>query len=69
VARLRARDQLTEIRERDLRFTPQEAAIFLKQMNLDLSEEDGHVVQSDHTGAAALAAAQSDEQKHHAHYV
>jgi LuxR family maltose regulon positive regulatory protein len=38
LARLRARDQVTEIRERALRFTPEEAAAFLNQtMNLDLS--------------------------------
>jgi len=41
LARLRALDQLTELRAADLRFTPSEAAIFLKQvMNLDLSAED-----------------------------
>jgi LuxR family maltose regulon positive regulatory protein len=38
LARMRARDQVTEIRERDLRFTPEEAAAFLNQtMNLSLS--------------------------------
>jgi LuxR family maltose regulon positive regulatory protein len=38
LARLRSRDQLTEIRERTLRFTPEEAAAFLSQtMNLGLS--------------------------------
>jgi LuxR family maltose regulon positive regulatory protein len=38
LARMRARDQITEIRERDLRFTPEEAAAFLNQtMNLGLS--------------------------------
>ena len=38
LARLRARDQVTEIRESDLRFTTEEAAIFLTQtmrLNLD----------------------------------
>jgi LuxR family maltose regulon positive regulatory protein len=38
LARLRSRDQVTEIRERTLRFTPEEAATFLNQtMNLGLS--------------------------------
>ena len=41
LARLRARDQLTEVRATDLRFTPAEAAEFLNQvMNLNLSAED-----------------------------
>jgi LuxR family maltose regulon positive regulatory protein len=41
LARLRARDQLTEIRAADLRFTPGEAAVFLNQvMGLNLSAED-----------------------------
>ncbi len=41
LAQLRAQDQLTELRAADLRFTPAETAIFLKQvMNLDLSAED-----------------------------
>src|SRR6202165_4349013 len=41
LARLRARDQLTELRAADLRFTPTEAAAFLNQrMGLDLSAED-----------------------------
>ncbi len=41
LARLRARDQLTELRAVDLRFTPSEAAEFLNQvMGLDLSAED-----------------------------
>jgi LuxR family maltose regulon positive regulatory protein len=40
LARLRARDQVTEIRERDLRFTPEEASIFLRQtMGLSLTSE------------------------------
>lgn len=38
LARMRARDQITEIRERDLRFTPQESTDFLNQtMVLGLS--------------------------------
>jgi LuxR family maltose regulon positive regulatory protein len=41
VSRLRVRDQLTEIRANDLRFTAQEAATFLSQvMGLNLSAED-----------------------------
>lgn len=40
LARMRARDQVTEIRERDLRFTGEEAAAFLNQtMNLGLSPQ------------------------------
>src|SRR3990172_7704255 len=41
LARLRARDQLTELRAADLRFTPSEAAGFLNQvMGLSLSAEE-----------------------------
>jgi LuxR family maltose regulon positive regulatory protein len=41
LARLRARDQLGELRAADLRFTPSEAAEFLEgAMGLSLSEED-----------------------------
>src|SRR6202165_787997 len=41
LARLRARDHLTEVRAIDLRFTPSEAAAFLNQaMGLTLSAED-----------------------------
>ncbi len=41
LARLRARNQLTELRANDLRFTPSEAAGFLNQvMGLKLSAED-----------------------------
>jgi LuxR family transcriptional regulator, maltose regulon positive regulatory protein len=41
LARLRARGQLTELRTADLRFSPDEAADFLKQvMGLSLSSED-----------------------------
>ncbi len=40
LARLRARGQLTELRDADLRFTPDEAAAFLNEaMHLDLSAE------------------------------
>jgi LuxR family maltose regulon positive regulatory protein len=41
LARLRARDQLTELRADDLRFTPDEAATFLNEvMGLKLTAED-----------------------------
>ena len=41
IARLRGRGQLTELRQTDLRFTPDEAAAFLNQvMGLGLSAED-----------------------------
>ncbi len=41
VGRLRARDQLTELRAADLRFTPEEAAVFLNRaMGASLSAED-----------------------------
>ena len=40
LARLRARDQLTELRASDLRFTATEAAGFLQAMGLNLSAED-----------------------------
>ncbi len=41
LARLRARDQLIEIRANDLRFTTEESTDFLKQvMSLDLTNED-----------------------------
>ncbi|HUG15373.1 MAG TPA: LuxR C-terminal-related transcriptional regulator [Thermomicrobiales bacterium] len=41
LARLRVRDQLTELRVADLRFTPSEAAEFLNQsMGLSLTEQD-----------------------------
>jgi LuxR family transcriptional regulator, maltose regulon positive regulatory protein len=47
LARLRARDQLTELRAADLRFTSLEAAGFLNQvMGLDLSEEDVDALES-----------------------
>ncbi len=40
LARLRARNQLTEVRAADLRFTPAEAAAFLQAMNLQLSADE-----------------------------
>ncbi|HEX8599999.1 MAG TPA: LuxR C-terminal-related transcriptional regulator [Chloroflexia bacterium] len=47
LARLRARDQVTELRVTDLRFTPSEAAGFLNQvMGLDLSAQDIDALES-----------------------
>jgi len=47
LARLRVRDQLTELRATDLRFTPAEAAAFLSQvMDLDLSAEEVAALES-----------------------
>ena len=47
LARLRARGQLCELREADLRFTPKEAAAFLNQaMRLDLSPADVAVLEA-----------------------
>ncbi len=41
LARLRARSEMNELRSNDLRFTPQEAAVFLNDgMNLNLSPQD-----------------------------
>jgi LuxR family transcriptional regulator, maltose regulon positive regulatory protein len=45
--RLRARDELTELRSTDLRFTPDEAAAFLNQiMRLNLSAQDVAVLEA-----------------------
>lgn len=47
LSRLRARDQLTELRAADLRFTDSEAGEFLNQiMGLDLKEEDIAVLET-----------------------
>ncbi len=47
LARLRARDQLTELRAADLRFTPGEAAEFLKRsMGLELREGEAAALES-----------------------
>jgi LuxR family maltose regulon positive regulatory protein len=45
LARLRARDQFTELRASDLRFTSSEAAEFLKAMSINLSVEDIHTLE------------------------
>lgn len=47
IARLRARDQLTELRAADLRFIPEEAAMFLNEvMGLRLSADDIAMLES-----------------------
>jgi LuxR family transcriptional regulator, maltose regulon positive regulatory protein len=47
LARLRARDQMAELRASDLRFAPEEAAAFFKDvMGLELSEEDVATLES-----------------------
>jgi LuxR family maltose regulon positive regulatory protein len=47
IARLRARQQLTELRSDDLRFTPEEAAAFLNQaMGLHLTADDVAALES-----------------------
>lgn len=47
LARLRARDQMTELRAADLRFTPAEAVDFLTQvMDLDLSAEQAAALEA-----------------------
>ncbi len=54
LARLRARDQVTEIRAADLRFTVEEAAIFLNQvMRLGLAAEDIAALEARTEGWAA----------------
>jgi LuxR family maltose regulon positive regulatory protein len=54
LARLRARDQLTEIRARDLRFTQGEAEVFLRSvMGLALSEQDVAALEGRTEGWAA----------------
>ncbi|MBL8133561.1 MAG: tetratricopeptide repeat protein [Anaerolineae bacterium] len=54
LARLRARDQMIDLRAADLRFTPSEAAEFLNQvMGLDLSVEDIAALETRTEGWAA----------------
>ena len=54
ISRLRVRGELGEIRARDLRFTEEEAAIFLKNlMGIDLSPEDIAVLEEHTEGWAA----------------
>ena len=68
LARLRARDQLTELRATDLRFTPAEAAGFLNQvMGLDLSADDIAALETRTEGwIAGLQLAALSLQGHHA---
>jgi LuxR family maltose regulon positive regulatory protein len=67
LSRLRARDQLTEIRENDLRFTLEEAGEFLtKVMELDLGVEEQQAMERRTEGWAAglqLAAISLQEQE------
>ena len=66
LARLRARDQLTEIRARDLRFTQEEVDSFLRAgMGLALSEQDVAVLEDRTEGwAVGLQLAGLSMQKH-----
>jgi LuxR family maltose regulon positive regulatory protein len=46
LARMRSRRELCELRERDLRFSPQEASIFFREaMGLSLTAEDVHTLE------------------------
>ncbi len=53
VAQLRVRDQLTELRDADLRFTAHEAAAFLRAMGLELSADDIALLEERTEGWAA----------------
>ncbi|HOU13147.1 MAG TPA: LuxR C-terminal-related transcriptional regulator [Anaerolineae bacterium] len=67
LARLRARNQLTELRAADLRFTPAEAAEFLNQvMGLNLAAEDIAALETRTEGwIAGLQLAAISMQGHH----
>jgi LuxR family maltose regulon positive regulatory protein len=66
LARLRVRDQLTELRASDLRFTPTEAAAFLQAMNLNLSAGDVAALEDRTEGwIAGLQLASLSMQGHH----
>jgi LuxR family maltose regulon positive regulatory protein len=66
LARLRARDRLTELRASDLRFTASEAAAFLQAMNLNLSAEDVASLEARTEGwIAGLQLAALSMQGHH----
>ena len=73
LARLRARDQLIEIRENDLRFTMAEAEQFLNQvMQLDLGDEDVRAMESRTEGWVAglqLAALSLSEQEDKSEFI
>src|SRR5215472_2927195 len=66
LARLRAKGQVVEIRETDLRLSGEEAARFLKEvMNLSLSEEDiGHLEQRTEGWIAGLQLAALSLRRH-----
>ena len=67
LARSRVRDQLTEVRTSDLRFTSDEASEFLRRsMGLDLSAEDAALLESRTEGwIAGLQLAALSLQGHH----
>jgi LuxR family maltose regulon positive regulatory protein len=67
LARLRVRDQLTELRAADLRFTSAEAAAFLRQvMDLKLTAEDVAALEARTEGwIAGLQLAALSLQRHH----
>jgi LuxR family maltose regulon positive regulatory protein len=75
LARLRARDQLTELRASDLRFTLSEAAEFLHAMSLNLSAKDIHALEDRTEGwvaglqLAALALGAMPEHKDAASFI
>jgi LuxR family transcriptional regulator, maltose regulon positive regulatory protein len=75
LARLRARDQFTELRASDLRFTPSEATEFLHAMSLNLSAEDVHALEDRTEGwvaglqLAALALGAMPEHKEAASFI
>ncbi len=69
VARLRGRGELTELRSSDLRFTPEEAAVFLQQqMGLKLSADDVQTLETRTEGwiAGLQLAALSMQGREHA---
>jgi LuxR family transcriptional regulator, maltose regulon positive regulatory protein len=75
LARLRARDQFTELRASDLRFTTSEAAEFLHAMSLNLSADDIRALEDRTEGwvaglqLAALALGAIEEHKEAASFI
>ncbi|WP_341271615.1 LuxR C-terminal-related transcriptional regulator [Paenibacillus solani] len=73
LARLRARNQVTEVRTTDLRFTYAEASEFIRQANgLDLSEEEVSILESRTEGWAVglqLAALALQGRQHAADFI
>jgi len=75
LARLRARDQFTELRASDLRFTTSEAAEFLHAMSLNLSADDIRALEDRTEGwiaglqLAALALGAMEESKEAASFL